>query len=181
MVELIGRLFVAVEIPGETRHLLAGILDGLELPGRLVRPESWHLTLRFLGDTSPVAFERLCSELDQADTGTGFAVTVGGLGAFPSAPRATVLWLGVSRGGERLSQLAEIAEDAAQAVGFSPEDRPYRPHLTLSRMRPSVDVGGLVERTPPPVSFTATQVVVYRTHLGGGGARYEPMERFSLA
>lgn len=176
-----ARVFVAVPLPDEARMALSDLLGELDLPGRVVPPANWHITLRFLGRTDDVAYDRLLASLDEADLGGVFDMELGEMGAFPRPKRSTVLWLGVTKGRTRLEEVAAEVEESAQAAGFEPEDRPFRAHLTLSRIRPPVDVTNLID------SFTATglrwrceSIVVYRSHLGRGGARYEPLETFPL-
>ncbi|MFQ5947930.1 MAG: RNA 2',3'-cyclic phosphodiesterase [Acidimicrobiia bacterium] len=181
----VERLFVAAPLTDDVRHALAAhlgaALDGRDLPGRPVAPENWHLTLRFLGEAAPVEKDRLVRALDTADLGPSFSVRFGGLGAFPRARKATVLWLGVGGGADELGALAAAVEDAAQAAGFPGEERPFHAHLTLSRIRPHQDVTPLVERVPPfPAVLPVAEVVLFRSHLGRGGARYEGVDRFGL-
>ncbi len=169
-------------MPDEIRLALADGLGGVAIPGRLVPPENWHLTLRFLGGIDQVVSERLLAALDQAELGTRFKLALRGLGAFPRPEKATVVWLGVTEGRDRLEDLSDIAESAAVSAGVGPEDRPFRPHLTLSRVRPEEDVTGLLETGADlGVSWRCQSIVVYRSHLGRGGARYEPLETFSLS
>lgn len=150
------------------------------LPGRPVPPENWHLTLRFLGDLESVQLERFLGALEEEDLGEAFQVRLSGVGAFPKPGRAAVLWLGVTTGADRLSEIAEACEEAAVTAGLPVEDRPFRPHLTLSRIRPPQDVRGLVDSPPPPaVSFAADAVTVFRSHLGGV-PRYEEIDRIPL-
>jgi len=179
------RLFLGVEMPEDARGRLAahlrGALGARALPGRAVAPASWHLTLRFLGGTPPSRRAALAGALRGIDLGAGFAVAFGGLGAFPRPARATVLWLGVEEGAERLGTLAAAAEDAARRAGFPAEDRPFSAHLTLSRIRPAADVRPLLERVPAfRERIRVDGVVLFRSHLGAGGARYEAVERFPL-
>jgi RNA 2',3'-cyclic 3'-phosphodiesterase len=104
------------------------------------------------------------------------------LGAFPNPRRATVIWLGVTRGEDRLTELADLCEEAAQSAGFPPEDRPFHPHLTLSRVRPAEKVVDLLaSEPPPPIRTTVDRVTLFRSHLGRGGAVYEPIEEFPLS
>jgi 2'-5' RNA ligase len=179
------RLFLAVELPDDARDRLAVHLrdapGGGRLPGRAVAPASWHLTLRFLGDTPPDQRAAVVRAMREADPGAGFTLGFGGLGAFPRPARATVLWLGVEEGAERLGALAAVAEDAARRAGFAAEERPFSAHLTLSRIRPAQDVRPLLERVPPfRERIRVDAVVLFRSHLGPGGARYEAVERFPL-
>jgi len=160
---------------------LADRLGTVSVPGRAVPPDNWHITLRFLGNTEQVAYERYLAALDGSGLGPGFDVGLGEMGAFPRPGGATVTWLAVTDGRERLEELADQAEEAAQAAGFAPEDRPFRAHLTLSRVRPPEDVSRLVEEFPPvDLRWPCRSIVVYRSQPGRGGVRYEPLETFPL-
>jgi RNA 2',3'-cyclic 3'-phosphodiesterase len=175
------RIFVAVPLPDEVRMALADRLQPLDMPGKVVPPENWHITLRFLGWTDDVAFDRMLAALDESDLGSPFNVMLGGMGAFPRPKSATVIWLAVAEGLTRLEELATVAEEAAQSAGFGPEERPFRAHLTLSRVRPAEDVSNLLDSSPgADLGWRCGSVVVYRSHLGRGGARYEPLETFAL-
>ena len=144
-------------------------------------PVNWHLTIRFLGNVDQIAMERLIAELDQADLGQAFEIVLGEMGAFPRPARASVVWLALDKGRERLSELNELAEEASQAVGLAPDERPFAPHLTLSRIRPELDVRpDLAAYTPAPFQWTAVELVLYESHMGRGGAVYEPVEKFPL-
>ncbi|HEV2150007.1 MAG TPA: RNA 2',3'-cyclic phosphodiesterase [Longimicrobiaceae bacterium] len=179
------RLFLAVDLPEDARRALEvhlrESLAGRPLPGRAVAPRSWHLTLRFLGDTAPERRVGVVRALREADPGPAFTLGFGGLGAFPRPARASVLWLGVEEGAAPLRALAATAEEAARQAGFPAEARPFSPHLTLSRIRPPQDVRGVVERVPAfRERIPVEEVVLFRSHLGPGGARYEAVEHFPL-
>lgn len=179
MVDQLRRLFLGVSLDDEVVAMLAQHLQQHHLPGRAVPPANWHLTVRFLGMVDQLLMERLSAELDQADLGGSFEIVLGDVGAFPRPPKASVIWLAVARGSERLSELNEIAEEASQAVRLAPEDRPFAPHLTLSRLRPELDVrADLASYRPVPLRWTASELVLYESHLGRGGAVYEPLEKF---
>lgn len=178
MVERLGRVFVAVPLPSELRAALADELAGLPIPGRLVPAENWHLTTRFLGNVDITTFERFLSRLD-VGAESPFRLRLGRIGAFPNPRKATVVWIGVEEGSMELMRLAEIAEEAAQAAGLEPEDRPFHPHLTISRVRPPSNVARLIDHKVD-LTWRCDRVVVYRSHLGRGGARYEPLESIRL-
>jgi 2'-5' RNA ligase len=181
MVGSVGSVFVAVPLPAEVRLALDDKLQQHELPGKVAPPENWHLTLRFLGRVDEVTYERFVAELDSMDLGSRFRMALGGLGAFPNPKRATVLWVGVSRGEDELCELALTTEEAAQAAGLAPEERPFRPHLTLSRIRPQVDVSGLIGMfDATEIAWRCETMFVYRSHLGSGTASYEPLAMFDL-
>lgn len=179
------RVFVAIALDPELRHGLAAHLRanlaGEQLPGRTSPAENWHITLRFVGKVSQTDYEKLLARLDEADLGSGFALGFAALGAFPKPARATVLWLGVDRGADELCRLAAVVEEATVSAGFIPEERPFHPHLTLSRIRPPQDVRRLTKTMPVfPLSQSVTHVTVFESYLQRGPAVYAPLERFAL-
>lgn len=179
-----GRLFIGVPLTDEARrgieaHLRRWMPDGV--PGRAVPAASWHLTLRFLGATRTDQLAAVVRHLRGADLGGAFQVGFGGLGAFSRPRSARVLWIGLTEGVERMQGLARAAEDAARAAGFAAEEKGFKPHLTISRIQPPRDVAAAIQRVPPlELRMPVREVVVFRSHLGGGPARYEAIERFSL-
>jgi 2'-5' RNA ligase len=184
--EIVGRLFVAVALPDDLRHALAAHLDaelgGRTMPGRPVVPDNWHLTLRFLGKMDALGYDRVLAALDTADLGPAFAMGFTSLGAFPRPHRATVLWLGVGEGEGELRRLAAVVEAAVDDAGLMPEERPFHPHLTLSRIRPHQDVTATMERVSLfPGRIRVGDIALFRSHLRSGPPRYEVMERFPLS
>lgn len=180
-----GRLFLGITLPDDTRRALdAGLRAAVGergLPGRPVPPANWHLTLRFLGETPAAQAERLGAELRAAELGGPFTISLGAFGAYPRPARARVLWVGVGLGAERLAELAAAVEAAARRAGFAAEPRAFRAHLTLSRIQPPRDVRGLLSALlPPELKLQVADVALFRSHLGGGPARYEVIERFAL-
>ncbi len=172
------RLFIAAPIPERARESLRRHLPDV-LPGRRVSPEKWHFTLRFLGDTPSAQRERLVEALGGVTLPVPFRIEFGKLGAFPSPDRARVLWVGVKRGAEKLVRLAETVEAAAQAADFPAEPRPFKSHLTLSRVDPPSDVRRLIDLIPSTdVSMEVRGVVLFRSHLGREGARHEAIAHF---
>ena len=77
--------------------------------------------------------------------------------------------------------LAAGVEASVIDAGFPPEDRPFRAHMTLSRVRPPEDVTEIIEEIERfSIGMQVDRVVLYRSHLGRGGARYEAVEEFPL-
>lgn len=179
-----NRLFVAVTPDDEARHGLAAQLDGAippPVPGQVVRPENWHLTLRFIGDVDDPSVDRILHALDDSPLGGRFRIRLGGLGAFPNAKRAQVLWVGVRSGHDEVGRLASTVDHALDAAGIDPEDRPFRPHLTISRFRPSESVRALIDGAGTiDVPMTIDRVILYESRLRRGGAAYRVVEEFPL-
>jgi 2'-5' RNA ligase len=179
-----GRLFLGVPLAGDVRaalaeHLRRAFSGGV--PGRPVVPANWHLTLRFLGDTDAEQHRRLVEALDAAPLGPSFALELGGLGAFPRAKRAGVLWVGVDEGAPDLKRIAALAEDAARRAGFPAERKPFSPHLTVSRLNPARDLEETIAAAPRfGGRMEVGEVVLFRSHMGAGPPRYDAIKRFDL-
>lgn len=175
------RLFIGVPLTDEARHAIERALPS-DLPGKRVPADNWHFTLRFLGATEDAARDQIVTNFRVATCGPRFTVRFNELGAFPNPGRARVLWIGIDEGAPRMIQLAAIAEAAARVAGFAAETRAFTPHLTLSRIDPPVSVRTLITSKPRlDIQMTVDAVILYRSRLGGGPARYEEVERFELA
>lgn len=131
------RLFTAVRLSPEIRSSLGETCRSLarELPfAKWTHEQDYHITLQFLGDTDPAAIPRLIEALRGAAAGMPpFGLSLKGPGTFgsPGAPR--VLWAGVGGDTGKLEELFGRIVTAARPLGFKPEERAYRPHVTLAR------------------------------------------------
>jgi 2'-5' RNA ligase len=182
------RLFVGVDCDG----LAAGIADVQErfvgASGvRPVDPEGAHVTLEFLGDVDETALDELVDALDAAVAGAGvepFRVTVGGLGAFPSADYIRVLWLGVREGARELTRLHEAIEARTTELGFEPAEHEFSPHVTIARMDHAGGkerVQGVLSAADPTVgSLRVAEVRLKESVRGEAGPEYATVERFAL-
>ena len=134
------RAFLAIEIPEEVKAVLAGLgrqLDEMGIVGlRRVRPESVHLTLKFLGGVSADVADSLASEVGAAAAGApALSLRLAEVGAFPASGPPRVLWVGVDGDTAPLEELRLRVEEAAEKLGFPRESRRFTPHLTLARVR----------------------------------------------
>ncbi len=133
------RAFVAVDLEPEVTERLAQVLAELrrQVDGRVVRwvpAENIHLTLKFLGDVSVHNLPLLEDALRAEALGrTAFALSVGGLGAFPSENQPRVLWVGVEAP-DVLMSLQRGIESRMERLGYAREKRSFNPHLTLGRV-----------------------------------------------
>jgi 2'-5' RNA ligase len=176
------RAFVAVFPPPEVRkeiHASARrLLSGYQV--RWVRPENVHLTLKFLGDVREEALDGICAALGEVCAEYApFDVGLMGLGAFPSARRARILWAGAGVGSDLLRSLAADVDAALVLLGFESEERPYTPHLTLGRIR-----GRPASLDLPPAAkgpgFRAERVELMESTLTSEGAVYKTLKAFAL-
>ena len=181
------RLFAAVPLPPPARAAVAGLLGRLReraLPVRWVADEGLHLTLKFFGEVSADRLEVIEEAVRLAGDGVEpLALRLADLGAFPAAARPRVLWVGI-QAPPALELLQDRLERRSEAIGFPPEGAPFRPHVTLGRVRegqrcPLAQVesaGDEYDRVP----FLATDLVLYESVAGGRAPRYEPRATVEL-
>lgn len=179
MVEDVGRVFVAVVPPPEVKMALADAVAPLDLPGRPVPMANWHVTVRFLGRVDSLTYERFLGGIG-LEGHSPAKVGLGGVGAFPSQGKAHVVYAEITTGAGWLAALNGVAEEAAQGAGLAPEERPYRPHLTLARVRPPVPLGPAAGH-PIDLGWRCGELQVMRSQPGRGGARYETLDILALA
>lgn len=174
------RCFVAVPIGPDLREAVAACSTALQARApahdwRWTDAAAWHVTLAFMGGTDPAAIPGISGRLARlGEDEAPFTLAAGGLGAFSSRSRARVLWFGIADPDGRLRRLAR---DVQRAAGMEPESR-FRGHLTLARLRNGheTDASDLLGDAPAPtLPFEVDRVVLYRSHLGGGPARYEEL------
>ncbi len=178
------RIFFAVEIPLPIRQAIfnktACLRSALGTLVRWVPIENMHLTLKFIGEVSPVNVELLTQMLSVEAGGCApFPMQVGGLGAFPNARRARVIWIGI-QAPAALASLQHGIEAATARLGYEPETRPFSPHLTIGRIRQQVSaveqqlIRAGLEQTQVGDLGTAeiTEVHLYKSDLQSSGAIY---------
>ena len=180
------RLFVAVDVP---RDIRAGLVTRLE-PLRASHPElrwvpeeNWHITIKFLGAVSPRLVEGVRrSVATVAASEAAFSSRATGAGAFPSARRARVLWIGLGDAEGRFASLAR-ALDLSLAGVVKPEERAFTAHLTVARAKASVELAEDVTAIEDIRSsaFAVERIVLYRSHLRRPAPVYEAVESHPLS
>lgn len=179
------RLFIAVDVPLEVRALVEEVVAPWRerFPGgRWVPTENWHVTLAFLGSTTPDLVEWISSRLAEVAAGArAFRSRVEGLGAFGSARRAGVLWVGLCDDDGAMARLAEVLGSALERE-FTPEPRRFTPHLTVARFDPPVELGEeLARETLWSEPFLVDRITLYRSRLRRLSPVYEPVAVFPFA
>jgi 2'-5' RNA ligase len=183
------RLFLAIELDDDLHDLLDETTASLraEAPelGWLGR-EKRHLTLKFLGDVSEEALPRLVSAVDRAAARHArLEMSVREVGAFPNFRRARVVWMGVEQE-PRLELLHHDLELACEQEGFEVEGRPFRPHITLARVRVPLPVERIrvLARVARTVRVQATapveSITLFESTLAPSGARYRRVHAATL-
>jgi RNA 2',3'-cyclic 3'-phosphodiesterase len=128
------RIFIGIDLDPEVRSRIERFLEGVQgfaSDARWVRPESLHITLKFVGEQSQERVAAITEGLGQIKSDQ-IEIHFAGYGFFPSAKAPRVFWIGVEAGGQ-LAALAESIDAATAKLGVPREDRPYSPHLTLAR------------------------------------------------
>lgn len=199
------RTFLAIEIPPavhtiirqtqqEIETLLAAAQHSSAI--RWTAPAAVHLTLRFLGETT----EEQRRQLQEGCLGLTarqkpFTLTVQEAGCFPNVQAPNIIWLGLQPADQTLFQLQAKIEQTAQRVGFAAEPKPFRPHLTIGRLRHTIErpqqraIGQILARAlatiqpsrSPATVFVATHVVHMQSQLEPTGARYIPLQLFKFS
>jgi RNA 2',3'-cyclic 3'-phosphodiesterase len=141
------RGFLAVVPPRDVLVAVDEVLAPVRAaaPPRLTwsRPTQWHLTVQFLGEVADV--DAVLDAVGDGVAGTRpFRLGLGGSGAFPSAARASVVWIGTDEGEDELGRLASSVGGATADQGYDIDDRPFTAHLTVARCRRPLPVGSVV-------------------------------------
>lgn len=184
------RLFAALPLPDDVRERLAAV--GRELAGalpagraRAVPPANLHLTLRFFGSGVPVEAMKAGLERALPSPAGPLHVTPRAVSAFPSLRRARTVIAACEESGpprSRLAALQQAAERAAAGVGLPAEPRPFRPHVTLLRLRrPAPLSSGAASRCRLPETFPVTRLELLASTLTPAGAEYRVLAEFPLA
>ena len=134
------RAFIAIELPEGLKIELADLETQLKKNSppviKWVDPNSIHITLKFLGEISTDSIEELMLAIEESARGIQpFQLEVRELGAFPGLDRTQILWVGIKGAMEKIAELQKRIEANTAQLGFSRENRPFTPHLTLGRVR----------------------------------------------
>jgi 2'-5' RNA ligase len=193
------RIFIGIDLDEEIREKIARFLDGVRgfaPDAHWVRPESLHITLKFIGEQKPEQVEAISERLRQVE-GSAAEIRLGGHGFFPTAKSPRVFWIGIQAGPE-LGQLATNIDAGVAELGIPREDRPFSPHLTLARGgsgsgspkrrksdRPNSTFAVLEKRLaamgdPDFGTMTAREFIVYQSQLSPKGSKYTKLQHFPL-
>ena len=179
-----------MEIPEDIRQQLTSVQRELKeshADVKWVRPDSMHLTLKFLGEIDPARVDDIREAIGPIAKDTApFQVVVKGLGCFPRLHQPRVIWAGLSDTNGEMVELQKSIEESIEALGFRPEGKPFSPHLTLGRVRSGRGKDDLVSqvRRLGDISlgdFSVHTVVQFRSELHPSGARYTKLWEVALS
>jgi 2'-5' RNA ligase len=189
----IYRLFIAAELPADIMAVLSGTQDRLRRanpPVKWVAATAMHLTLKFLGETDVALLPGIGLAMTEvlADRRPA-AVQLGEVGAFPNLRRPSVIWAGTGGNTRAVAEWQAGLDVALAALGIPRETKPFRPHLTLGRVRRDAPpdqverLGAAIRALSPiePVAWSLDRVVLFRSQLRGDGPIYTPLDVVTLS
>lgn len=184
------RSFIAVPVPPEAAGKLHTAQETLRRAAPAVKwvdPNSFHITLKFLGGVLPDRLQQTWQAVAAALGGApSFTMRFHGLGAFPSANRPRVIWAGLTDGAADLTALAARVEQACAAFDFAPEARPFHSHLTLGRAReakPDPDLSAAIAQLAQEQlgEVPVDRVLLMKSELTPRGAIYHVLQEHRLS
>ena len=184
------RAFLAIDPPEDILQAMSRLQEKLkrEISGRIswTKPQGQHLTLKFFGDISTDDVKNICSAVQNRVTSEpSLNLKVEKLGVFPDARRPRVIWCGVTVDVEKLSVLQKQLDSDFAGIGFPREDRPFRAHLTLGRIKDSHGLTGISESLTKYSAFAAgvfscNELILFQSRLTPQGAIYTKLAKFAL-
>jgi RNA 2',3'-cyclic 3'-phosphodiesterase len=193
------RVFIALEIDRDIRQRIWRFVEGVRNfapDAKWVGPETFHVTLKFIGEKSSEEVERVRQVLRESKA-TPFQLSFSGYGFFPNPKSARVFWVGI-HADERLQQLAAQVDAATATLDIPREEHGFKPHLTLARARgasgsphrrtardrasPFMRLHEKLQALSEPEfgTMAATEFFLYESKLSPKGAQYTKLERFAL-
>lgn len=176
------RLFTAIAIPQPQRHELMALMGGLPYV-RWQTEDQLHLTLRFIGEVDEAKAEEIQLLLATIRY-QPFPIRIQGIGIFGSRRKARMVYAGIE-GGQELKALYEKISNVLRRAGFGPEERKFKPHVTLARVKG--DNGPKLHRYVEHhaglalPAFEATRFTLFQSHLGHTGAHYRIIQEYPAA
>jgi len=193
------RLFLALDIDDAIRQRITRFIEGLHNfapDARWMKPESLHVTLKFIGEQPDSAVDNIKDAMRSVEA-TAPEIRFRSYGFFPTPKSARVFWIGMEAG-PQLAELAATIDEKLSALGIPKEDRPFSPHLTLARGsggsgsprrgkndRPNRVFQRLQERlgvllSPEFGTMGPREFFLYRSHLSPKGSTYTKLANFAL-
>jgi RNA 2',3'-cyclic 3'-phosphodiesterase len=186
------RLFVACEVPDDVKRDIGEVIESLRSRSgaavRWIKSDGVHVTLKFLGEVPVKKLPAVKLAIQEAVVGhSPFELEFSNIGTFGGREGLRIMWVGIAGDVLRLEALVRAVNAALAVVGFEPERRPFRPHLTLGRVRDEIptrqraEIEVQVGKTQvPSTSWRTAQVSLMRSRLTTQGAVYEVLATFPL-
>jgi 2'-5' RNA ligase len=185
------RTFIALPLPNPIIHQLSRVIapyqGQLKKGLRWVSPDTMHLTLRFLGESTFQQVIDLRNALQSVSNHGAIHLQFSQFGVFPNWKQPTTLWVGFEPNAQ-LVALQQMIEQIVRECGYLPEKKPFHPHLTVARVqRPPTEttiqqIQQAFSSTPtPPIGrFEAGHVVLFESILSREGAKHQVLQSIAL-
>ena len=183
------RSFLAIELPEPILRKIEEVeadLKSAHPDVRWVSPEKIHLTLKFFGNIEESRIDSIFKSIEEPVRSTQpFSLKVQGVGAFPSTKSPRVIWMGLVNGSEILTSFQKEIEAQLEKIGFQLEDRRFRPHLTLGRVKSSRGKDDLAQRMEKHKEgefgdFQVERVILFKSDLKPSGPIYTTLRELRL-
>jgi 2'-5' RNA ligase len=183
------RTFIAIELPEEIKDALAKLQDKLkdsQADVKWVKPENIHLTLKFTGEIDDEQLTELTKILEKtAGNNSSFQIRLSSVGVFPKINFPRVIWVGMGKGGNETKAIAEDLEERISLIGIPKEKRPFSCHITIGRVRSSLNRDKLVNSLKAVDSlerkeFTVKKITLFKSTLTPKGPAYEILKAVNL-
>lgn len=163
------RAFISVELPDEVKKNITELINELKDAGakvKWVEPNNLHMTLKFLGWVEERKLDNLIELAARAVGGQGsFKARFEGMGTFPEGKSPRVVWVGTVEGGEKLCKLAKNLEKTLAEAGFRREEREFKSHITIGRVKEKKGVDKLREKIKSIKDAKFGEALVDRIHI----------------
>ena len=183
------RTFISIKLPESTISSINRIQDGLLSYGfkvRWVRSQNIHLTLKFLGDIRETDVDRIGDAMTESAGEYGpITLNTKGIGTFPGIKRPRIVWVGITGQVDRLAGLQGTLEKRLAKLGFPEENRSFKGHLTIGRIKGRIDPKRFLDAMHEfaefgSTTFTADKIILFRSELKPSGAVYTELLSASL-
>ncbi len=184
------RTFISVELTTEIKQKISELINKLgggETAIKWGKAENLHITLKFLGNVEDNKIENLIELASKAVAGTGsFKAKFKGVGTFPGGSNPRIIWVGTDEGGDKLCNLAKNLEETLSNAGYKSEEREFRPHITIGRIKGKTGLDKLKEKLLAHKESEFGEALIDRIHvmkstLTPKGPLYEKIQPLDLA
>lgn len=187
---MVIRTFVAVLIAEDLKANIAKVQEQVKKLApdvKWVTPENFHVTIKFLGNVREDALSQVFSAVNEAaEKLAPFEMSFSGLGVFPNAAKARVVWVGIDQGCDELRRLADVVDKNLARLGYPKEDRAFKAHVTIGRVKEGKRLPGDVARSFEEIdagdlgSQRVESIAVMQSELLREGPVYSPMSESKL-
>jgi len=182
------RTFIAITLNSEIKQELAKLQSALkqsQADVKWVNPENIHLTLKFLGEINDEQAAQVKETLDKiAPQFKPYEISISGIGAFPKLDHPRSVWVGIGNGKDQTKKIAQAIEDELSKLGFQKDDREFKSHLTIGRVRSPKNKQELKTKLQTlnfkPQTLNVQHITFYKSTLTREGPIYTALHKIQL-